>query len=144
MAKTLFDLADSLEKRAADLPLKVSGVAVSTAVVIVARLAIDTPVDTSQAVSNWQVTLGNKVNDKIPPHFPGEMGSTRGPSSKTTMQNAVNVLQNKRPGVTIFISNVLPYIRRLNDGYSKQTPAGFVERSVLIGRKHLKKTKIKF
>jgi hypothetical protein len=144
MAKTLFDLANSLEKRAANLPLKVSGVAVSTAFAIIDDLSKVTPVDTSQAVSNWQVALGGKVGSKIPPHYPGEAGSTKAASSKQTREKARNVLQSKRPGVTIFISNVLPYIRRLNDGYSNQAPAGFVERSRLIGVKHIKKSKIRF
>lgn len=144
MAKTLFDLANSLEKRAAELPTKVSGVAVSTALAVIDDLSKVTPVDTSQAVSNWQVSLGAKVGSKIPPHYPGESGSTKAPSSKQTREKARNVLQSKQPGVTIFISNVLPYIRRLNDGYSKQAPAGFVERSALIGRKHIKKAKLRF
>lgn len=144
MAKTLFDLANSLEKRAANLPKKISGVAVSTAIAIIDDLSKVTPVDTSQAVSNWQVSLGSKNNSKLPPHFPGESGSTKSPSSKQTREKARIVLQSKQPGVTIFISNVLPYIRRLNDGYSAQAPAGFVERSRLIGIKHIKKSKIRF
>ncbi len=144
MAKTLFDLANSLEKRAANLPKKVSGVAVSTALAIIDDLSKVTPVDTSQAVSNWQVSLASKTNSKIPPHYPGEHGSTKTPSSKQTREKARSVLQSKQPGVTIFISNVLPYIRRLNDGYSAQAPAGFVERAALIGRKTVKKSKIRF
>ena len=144
MAKTLFDLAKSLEKRAAELPTKVSGVAVSAALAIIDDLSKVTPVDTSQAVSNWQVSLGSKTSSKLPPHLPGERGSTKSPSSKQTREKARIVLQSKRPGVTIFISNVLPYIRRLNDGYSKQAPAGFVERSRLIGKKTIKKSKIRF
>ena len=29
-----------------------------------------------------------------------------------------------------FISNNVPYIRRLNDGHSKQAPVGFIQRAV--------------
>jgi hypothetical protein len=144
MARTLLNLANSLEKRAADLPKKVSGVAVSTALAIVNDLANVTPVDTSQAISNWQVSLGSKIDSKIKPHYPGEKGSTKTPSGNVTRENARNVLQSKAPGVTIYISNSLPYIRRLNDGYSNQAPAGFVERAVLIARKQVKRKKIKF
>jgi hypothetical protein len=143
MAKGLLDLATSLEKKAKAIDEAASKLAVDTALTIVGDLAYKTPVDTSQALSNWQVSLGSPVDSKIPPYYPGEGGSTRNSSAQSTIDAAKNALKQKRPGVTIYISNVLPYIRRLNDGYSKQAPAGFVERAVLIGRKMRKNFKIK-
>jgi len=143
MAKGLLDLATSLEKKAKAIDEAASKLAVDTALTIVGDLAFKTPVDTSQALSNWQVSLGSPVDSKIPPYYPGEGGSTRNSSAQSTIDAAKNALKQKRPGVTIYISNVLPYIRRLNDGYSKQAPAGFVERAVLIGRKMRKNFKIK-
>lgn len=144
MAKTLLDLANSLEQRAAKLDDEACRVAVSVAETILGDLVYKTPVDTSQALSNWQVTLASKIDNKIPPYYPGEGGSTRNSSAQAALENGRNILRSKRPGVTIYISNVLPYIRRLNDGYSKQAPAGFVERAVLIGRKTIKKAKLRF
>ena len=144
MAKGLLDLATSLEKKAKAIDEAASKLAVDTALTIVGDLAFKTPVDTSQALSNWQVSLGSPVDSKIPPYYPGEGGSTRNSSAQSTIDAAKNALKQKRPGVTIYISNVLPYIRRLNDGYSKQAPAGFVERAVLIGRKTIKKAKLRF
>ena len=143
MAKGLLDLVTSLEKKAKAIDEAASKLAVDTALTIVGDLAYKTPVDTSQALSNWQVSLGSPVDSKIPPYYPGEGGSTRNSSAQSTIDAAKNALKQKRPGVTIYISNVLPYIRRLNDGYSKQAPAGFVERAVLIGRKMRKNFKIK-
>ena len=143
MAKGLLDLATSLERKAKAIDEAASKLAVDTALTIVGDLAYKTPVDTSQALSNWQVSLGSPVDSKIPPYYPGEGGSTRNSSAQSTIDAAKNALKQKRPGVTIYISNVLPYIRRLNDGYSKQAPAGFVERAVLIGRKMRKNFKIK-
>lgn len=142
--RNLSELADSLEKRAAELDLKACRVAIQVAETIVADLAYRTPVDTSKALSNWQVSISSPVNSKIPPYYPGEGGSTRNASAQAAIDAARIILKSKRPGVTIFISNVLPYIRRLNDGYSKQAPAGFVERAVLIGRKMIKKAKLRF
>jgi hypothetical protein len=139
----LLDLAASLERKAKSIDEAASKLAVDTALTIVGDLAFKTPVDTSQALSNWQVSLGSPVDSKIPPYYPGEGGSTRNSSAQSTIDAAKNALKQKRPGVTIYISNVLPYIRRLNDGYSKQAPAGFVERAVLIGRKMRKNFKIK-
>lgn len=40
---------------------------------------------------------------------------------------------------TIFISNNLPYIRRLNEGHSQQAPAGFVEDSIAAVKGRIRK-----
>ena len=143
MAKGLLDLATSLEKKAKAIDEAASKLAVDTALTIVGDLAFKTPVDTSQALSNWIVTLETPSSDKIKPHFPGEGGSTQRASAAETMNNARAILAKKKPGQKIYITNNLPYIRRLNEGYSKQAPAGFVERAVLIGRKMRKNFKIK-
>ena len=143
MAKGLLDLATSLEKKAKAIDEAASKLAVDTALTIVGDLAFKTPVDTSQALSNWIVTLETPSSDKIKPHFPGEGGSTQKASAAETINQARKILAGKKLGQRIFITNNLPYIRRLNDGYSKQAPAGFVERAVLIGRKMRKNFKIK-
>ena len=72
MAKGLLDLAASLEKKAKAIDEAASKLAVDTALTIVGDLAFKTPVDTSQALSNWIVTLETPSSDKIKPHFPGE------------------------------------------------------------------------
>lgn len=143
MGKGLLDLAESLERKAKSIDEAASKLAVDTALTIVADLAYKTPVDTSQALSNWIVTVGSPSSEKIKPHYPGEGGSTQKASAAETINKAREVLKSKKPGQVIFITNNLPYIRRLNDGYSKQAPAGFVERSVLIGRKMRKNFKLK-
>ena len=143
MAKGLLDLAASMERKANAINAASSQLAVDTALTIVGDLAFKTPVDTSQALSNWIVTLETPSSDKIKPHFPGESGSTQRASAAETINQARAILAKKKPGQKIYITNNLPYIRRLNDGYSKQTPAGFVERSVLIGRKMRRNFKLK-
>lgn len=143
MAKSLLDLANSLERKAALLDKAASDAAVEVALTIVGDLAYKTPVDTSQALSNWQVGLGAAVSGKIGPHYPGQKGTTQRASAQETISAAKAVLANKKPGQEIHITNNLPYIRRLNNGYSGQQPAGFVERAALIGRKIVEKFKIK-
>lgn len=144
MARTLLDLAISLERRVDKLDKQASDAAVQVTLTILGDLVYVTPVDTSQALSNWQVELNDPASDKIPPYYPGEQGSTQRASAQATIQAARAVLRGKKPGDKIYLSNVLPYIRRLNDGYSAQAPAGFVERAALLGRKHAKKVKIEF
>lgn len=143
MARTLLDLAKSLERRADKLDEEASDAAVKVALTIVGDLAYKTPVDTSQALSNWQVAIGSPVDNSIPPYYPGEQGSTQRASAQATIEAVKAALRGKKPGDTIYLSNILPYINRLNDGYSAQAPAGFVERAVLLGRKQARNVKIK-
>ncbi len=138
----LLQLADRMDKFAASIPEAASNAAVEVALAIVKDLAVKTPVDTSQAISNWIVTLGNPSSNKIPPHFPGEQGSTFFESSEETIAEAYNVLDEKQPGQDIYITNNQDYIIKLNEGSSRQQPAGFVERAVLIGRKISSNVKI--
>lgn len=44
---------------------------------------------------------------------------------------ARNVFASVKAGDTLYIANSTPYIKRLNDGHSKQAPKMFVERTVL-------------
>jgi hypothetical protein len=97
-------------------------------------LATITPVDTSRALSNWQVNLGEPAAVGRGPFYPGLAGSTAEASTAATIAYAEAVLQNKKPGQPIYISNVLPYIRALNDGSSTQHPGGFIEAAMLLIR----------
>jgi|ERR1044072_121137 hypothetical protein len=142
MARTLIDLAEVLETKAKELDKNVSDIAVRVALTIIYELAYRTPVDTSQAISNWQVTLGAPASNTILPHYPGKFGSTYSASAAETVSIARLVLKTKKPGQAIFISNNLPYIKKLNDGSSTQAPAGFIERAILLGRKQLSNAKV--
>lgn len=144
MAKiTLKELAAKMEAKAAGLEQKASDIAVDAAIKVVTHLAFNTPADRSEALSNWQISLGTPVatNDRLDPYFVGTEGSTKQASAKETVNQAVDVLATKDPGEAIFISNVRPdynYIIKLNDGSSDQHPGGFVETAALIGRKHVR------
>jgi len=139
----LLDLARALEKKKKLIDESASALAVDTAEKIVKDLVLNTPVDTSNALSNWIVTLGSKSTVVIPPHYLGSRGSTQKTSASEAINNARKQLKSKKVGQSIFITNNVDYIGRLNDGYSRQAPAGFVERAVLIGRKNIKNFKIK-
>ena len=135
MAKTLLDLAARMKRLATAVDAAASNHAVKVALTIVGDLAYHTPVDTSKALSNWVVSIGTPTFKRIDPYFFGESGSSRNASAQQTIAAAKAMLANKKPGQVIYITNSQPYIRRLNEGYSRQAPAGFVERSVLIGRR---------
>lgn len=135
---TLKGLAARMNERADKLDEEASNAAVQTALTIVGSLAYDTPVDTSKAISNWQVSVGSPVSGDRPAFYPGELGSTYGASAAATLDAARAALAAKKPGQTIYISNLLPYIRKLNAGSSKQHPGAFVEAAVLRGREYLR------
>jgi hypothetical protein len=144
MAKNLLDLANSLEKKAKAINESASQLAVKTTLTILGDLVYHTPVDSSKALSNWIVTLDSPSTDKIAPYYKGFQGSTQQQSAAEALAQAKRILESKKPGQYIYITNNQPYIRRLNDGYSDQQPAGaFVQRAVLIGRKYLSKLKMK-
>lgn len=135
---TLLDLANMMDEKLESIQEYASARAVSAAYAIVKRLAYSTPVDTSQALSNWQVSLNDPNNAFIRAHSPGFKGNTQGASAGMTVQLAVSILQNKTPGQPIYITNNAPYIGKLNSGSSSQAPAGFVEAAVLIARQLLR------
>lgn len=143
MAATDFgSFADKLDRIATNLPKAASDGAVSVATTILGDLVVVTPVDTSAALSNWQIGLGAPIDTAIDPYYPGLQGSTYTVSGQEALAAGKAKLVNKIPGQPIYISNVLPYIQRLNEGYSGQAPAGFVERAALIGALIIKKIKL--
>lgn len=78
-----------------------------------------TPVDTGHARANWIPSVGT-------PHLE-EVGGT---SSATHDSGVSAVLSFKLGGGVLYISNVVPYIMRLNYGHSTQAPRLFIEASV--------------
>ncbi len=77
-----------------------------------------TPKKTGRAMGNWYVGVTRPVR-AINPNRREQEAITQG---TTKIESAQSV---EFP--TIFISNNLPYIGRLNEGYSDQAPALFVE-----------------
>lgn len=133
--RTLKDLADDFERMALTLPDEVTNnLSVKCVEVILHDLLQVTPVDTSKALSNWQVTLDAPATESIDAYYPGKKGSTAEISREEAYNNGVAVLAQKKPGQLVYITNCLPYIQRLNEGWSQQEPAGFVERAILLGR----------
>lgn len=135
MAGDLRTMASNLRKRADVIPVQANELKKKVVRTIVNDLAHVTPVDTTEAISNWQLGIGTRPESEIAPHFPGKHGSTFAASSSETIAIAERELTAAKPGQPVYTSNVLRYIGFLNDGSSAQEPAGFVERAVLLGRK---------
>ena len=78
----------------------------------------DTPVDTGRARGNWQTSLGSPKDSEINRNGSGPaLAEVAAESAKFGM------------GKVIYLSNGLPYILRLEYGWSKQQPGGMARRN---------------
>ena len=78
------------------------------------------PVDTGRFRANWVVTYG--------PTTQTVLGLDK--SGINAINSGLRVIQLLNPGDDLWISNNLPYARRLEYGYSGQAPAGMVRITV--------------
>lgn len=111
----------------------------------VARSVIsNTPVDTGRARSNWLANLDHPTEGLFPARVPGEKGSTGEENAHAAMVAAEEVIETFGidKNAEIHVSNSLPYIQPLNDGHSRQAPAGFVRIAVMDGLATVKGAKI--
>lgn len=83
-----------------------------------------TPVDTGWASSNWVPSVGKEIAAPV--------GSKRAVSTSTS-DSGLQALRAYRwtPDSVIYVSNLVPYIQELDRGYSRQQPAGFVQRAIM-------------
>lgn len=81
------------------------------------RVILKTPVDKGRARANWQVAIGGAPNGTL---------ELEDKSGTATISAVTASAAGLRAGDVIFLVNNLPYIQRLEDGYSGQAPAGMV------------------
>lgn len=134
MGRSLKDLAISMRKRADRLPTLASDVAREGAEAVLREWIEVMPVDTSEAISNTQIGIGQRPSGPIPPHVLGRRGSTRGPSGNRARAEGLAALQMKQPGQQIYISNTARHIGDLDRGSSTQFAGGFVPRALIVFR----------
>mgnify|MGYP003634780259 FL=1 len=80
-----------------------------------------TPVDTGRARGNWFVGISGPVRT-----IDNNRKATSAVIEGVNTINSANAIEYPE----IVISNNLPYIERLNDGYSTQAPKKFVENEI--------------
>lgn len=113
-----------------------------TALAIDRELVLATPVDTGRARSNWIASVGSSVSQEIEPYSPGEGGSTSGANAQAAINQATAAINSRQPGEDIYLSNNLPYIKRLNEGHSAQAPEGFIETAIQNGIQVIENAKV--
>lgn len=81
------------------------------------RVIMRTPVDEGRARANWQVAINSIPSGTL------DLNDKEG---SATINAADAAMAGLRAGDTIYLANNLPYIQKLEDGSSKQAPAGMV------------------
>lgn len=110
-SKRMSKIGKKVQRRSLELQRK-------TAFAVYRGVVVNTPVDTGRARTNWQMGSGTPAT--------GTVDAVLGVAASFT--RAQSTAQTHKQG-SIFITNNLPYIGRLNDGWSKQAPANFVEQA---------------
>lgn len=93
----------------------------NSAAALFARIVTSTPFDEGAARGNWQVGIGSAPSGVTDDKDPGGEATISAGQLKT----ASFTLADK-----LFYANNLPYIRRLEKGWSGQAPSGMVAANV--------------
>lgn len=141
----LLDLSNDLEKFTKEFENEVNEFTKRFIETLLAELTTVTPADTTKALSNWQIGINSPVSDgPIDPYVAGRGGDTQPESARAAYEAGKAILQAKRSGNVVYISNLADYIVYLNEGTSYQAPAGFIEIAIAkVERQFEGKFKIK-
>lgn len=107
---------------------------------VISQAARSTPIDTAEAILDWQIGVGSPPDQLGQALYPTRWNRDppgpipdKTPAVATVTGRASREIEGYRGTGTVYVSNAAPYIQRLNDGYSKQAPAGFVQLAVQAG-----------
>jgi len=141
-----FDLLPAVvRRRANEVAPGVTRIARQAAMAIDRELVYGTPVDKGVARSNWIGSNGTPFADVIPAYAPGKkLGIGERANAEAAIaqaKTAINTFQAGK-GQKLYLTNNVPYIGRLNNGHSKQAPAGFIQKGVQAGVESVKGARI--
>lgn len=129
LAKRLELIADGIGSHV-EMYVRKAAIAADTTAVMA------TPVDTGRARSNWRVAIGAPILTETGAVLGS--GKTRTEAFQGALDEGMAVAPTWRLGMgSIFISNSVPYIGRLDKGYSAQAPKGMTLKAIGAARKQL-------
>lgn len=116
----VLDISAWAAKAEADVNTVLRGVAMELG----ARLVARTPVDTGRAKANWRGAAGRPDTTAIQ----GEGKLSVSTATGIAVSNVTGAAGkwNAREHKSFYVTNALPYMRRLEYGWSVQAPAGMV------------------
>lgn len=107
-----------LSKYAIETPEKMNRIVRKIMLDVFKGVILKTPVDTGRARANWQATIGGPSSGTLDSEDKtGQMAISGG-------SKAIAAMKEFSP---VFLYNGLPYIGRLENGWSGQAPAGMVK-----------------
>jgi hypothetical protein len=117
--------------RASKIPENANKIKRKAALAIDQTVVLSTPVDTGRARSNWQVQLNSPNTTVRSAYSPGKkLGKGDSSNASAAIAQGSLVIGQSKPGDSIYVSNNLDYIAKLNAGSSAQAPAQFVEEAI--------------
>lgn len=122
MANSPSDFAKRMLKRAEEFEQARKDIMRETVLAVSSAVIQATPVDTGRARSNWHMSIDYAD--------PTTFGGVPDKSGNVSLEQIKSGIRLYKPGQTVIVQNNLEYIQRLNDGWSAQAPAGFVEEAV--------------
>ncbi|MBT9158788.1 MAG: hypothetical protein DDT26_00035 [Dehalococcoidia bacterium] len=131
---TMKKAAGNLKKRAKNVPPNTDQLVRKVILAIDRAVVLATPVDTGRARANWQPSIGQPAEGTLP--------EPASPSAGRDQSDVRAVIAGYRPGLTVHITNNLPYIERLNNGSSSQAPADFVSFAILAVVRAVQRAKL--
>lgn len=117
MATNTRQFSIDVRRFAAGVPEAANKIRRGLAIEVLRGVVLKSPVDTGRFRGNWQVTEG------APATAPTERTDRQGGA---TIADGVAEIARIEPGADIWISNNVPYAVVLEDGHSRQAPAGVV------------------
>jgi len=138
--KTLNGLANRIQRlRTEKIPKEVERLKRGVVEVMLVSLVDNTIVDTSKALSNWQVNVGSALTNELDAYVPGARGSTQGVSGSIVVNIGIAKVKGPIFNLPIYISNNAPYIETLNN----RNDGDFVERSIGLANIYINSFKFK-
>lgn len=113
-----------LQKFADAIQVDIATVTKKVALGMFSDIVHGTPVDTGRARSNWIISIAYSGFEEV-----ATTGSSKA-AADAQVSGGAGVLNGYNGKYVIYITNGLPYIERLNEGWSQQAPAGFVDRAI--------------
>lgn len=109
------------------------------------EVILQTPADTGAARSNWQVGVNSLPSDVLKPYSPGiKLGIGESSNANAAISVGRSILAGATTNDVVYFANNVPYISRLNDGYSAQAPANFIQKAFDRARKRIQKERSLF
>ena len=130
----LDDLARRMREHGHNVTVNLNNKTRRVALAIDSKIVEAMPVDVGRAKSSVVVTVGEPssvVTQEA--YFPGKKGNTEGENIRAALDQAKAAVANRQLGEEIHININLPYIGRLNEGYSPQAKPGFIEQAIQDG-----------